>query len=269
MKKTRITGAALALLIAVTGCSSMEPTEAETETPKAEEATPEETDTPEVDDLAACEILLEEITIIPELFIDFPETLDDEAAQPYLSVNDNLSRAMLVASPGLKSSVEDLRAPFKEIADVVEGGGGGLTLDTSGLTEDVTAVMAACVDAGYRVDDSAEADVEAEEVAEDIPEEGESALASARNYLEFMPFSKQGLIDQLSSDYGDQYPEEAAKYAAENVGADWNEQALKSARNYMESSPMSKAALHDQLTSEYGDQFTKAQADYAISHLDD
>lgn len=104
--------------------------------------------------------------------------------------------------------------------------------------------------------------------AEDVPREYRNALRSAENYLEFSAFSYQGLYDQLTSEYADQFPADAAQYAVDNLQVDWNEQALKSAKQYLEFSPMSDAELYDQLVSEYGEQFTPEQAQYAIDHLD-
>ena len=75
-----------------------------------------------------------------------------------------------------------------------------------------------------------------------------------------MSFSERGLFDQLTSEYGDQYPEEAAQYAIENVEVDYNEEALEAAKNYQETMPMSDQELFEQLTSEYGDKFTEEQA---------
>lgn len=104
---------------------------------------------------------------------------------------------------------------------------------------------------------------------EDVPREYRNALRSAQNYVDIMAFSEKGLFEQLTSEYGDQYPEDAAQYAIENVKVDYNEEALEAAKNYMETMPMSDQELFDQLTSEYGDQFTEEQAQYAIDHLDD
>ncbi len=44
------------------------------------------------------------------------------------------------------------------------------------------------------------------------------AVQSASSYLEFSGFSCQGLIDQLSSEYGDQYTIDQANFAASQVG---------------------------------------------------
>lgn len=101
-----------------------------------------------------------------------------------------------------------------------------------------------------------------------VPREYQSALAAARQYLSTMAFSKQGLYDQLTSEYGNGFPAEAAQYAVDNCNADWNAEALESARNYLKMMPMSDKELYEQLTSEYGEQFTPEQAQYAIDHLD-
>ena len=113
------------------------------------------------------------------------------------------------------------------------------------------------------------APAETEEKAEDdVPSDHASALRSAETYSDMMHMSKQGIYDQLTSEY-DQYSEEAAQYAIDNIDADWNENALESAKSYRETLNMSPDAIHDQLTSEYGGKFTEEEADYAIEHLDD
>lgn len=103
----------------------------------------------------------------------------------------------------------------------------------------------------------------------EVSSEFRAALKSAEDYLAFMPFSKAGLLDQLTSEHGSQFPKDAAEYAVENVEVDWKEQALLAAIQYRETMSMSKKAIHDQLTSEYGERFTKKQADYAIANLPD
>lgn len=46
----------------------------------------------------------------------------------------------------------------------------------------------------------------------------QNAIDAAHNYLENTPFSKAGLIQQLSSSAGDQYTTAQAEYAAKKVG---------------------------------------------------
>lgn len=102
-----------------------------------------------------------------------------------------------------------------------------------------------------------------------IPAEYKSALNKANSYANSMHMSKQGVYDQLVSEYGEKFSAPAAQYAIDNVKADWNANALAKAKTYQNSMNMSPASIYDQLISEYGEQFTQAEADYAIQHLND
>ena len=82
------------------------------------------------------------------------------------------------------------------------------------------------------------------------------ALASAKNYLRTMGFSKQGLIKQLEFEG---YTTEEATYAVNNCGADWKEQAVKVAKNYLNTMSFSKQGLIDQREFEG---FTTEEATY-------
>ena len=102
---------------------------------------------------------------------------------------------------------------------------------------------------------------DSDQETQDTPEltMGQSnALESARLYLETMPFSYAGLIEQLEYEG---YSTEDATYATDNCGADWNEQAVKSAKSYLDLMPFSKEELISQL--EY-DGFTHEQAVYGV-----
>ncbi len=103
--------------------------------------------------------------------------------------------------------------------------------------------------------------------AADVPTEYRSALKKADTYANAMHLSKQGLYDQLTSEYGEKFSVEAAQYAIDNVKADWNANALAKAKTYQDQMSMSPSAIHDQLTSEYGEKFTEEEADYAIANL--
>lgn len=81
--------------------------------------------------------------------------------------------------------------------------------------------------------------------------------------------SKKAIYEQLTSEYGEKFPEDAAQYAIDNITANWNENALAKAKTYQNTMNMSKSAIYDQLISEYGEKFTKEEAQYAIDHLDD
>jgi len=102
-----------------------------------------------------------------------------------------------------------------------------------------------------------------------VPAEYKSALSQATSYANTMNMSKQGVYDQLVSEYGEKFKLEAAQYAIGNVKADWNKNALAKAKSYQKDMSMSPAAIRDQLVSQYGEKFTQAEADYAIAHLND
>lgn len=100
-----------------------------------------------------------------------------------------------------------------------------------------------------------------------VPLENVNALVQAESYSEVMHMSKQGIYDQLTSEYGGQFSEEAAQYAIDNLVADFNANALAQAEQYSDTMHMSKQAIYDQLVSEYGGQFTEEEAQYAIDNL--
>ena len=89
--------------------------------------------------------------------------------------------------------------------------------------------------------------------------EQQNALSSAYDYISIMPFSHDGLIEQLEYEG---FSVEDATYAADNCGADWNEQAVKSARAYLDIFDYSRSELIDQLVYEG---FTYDQAEYGAS----
>lgn len=95
-----------------------------------------------------------------------------------------------------------------------------------------------------------------------VPPQEQEAIGSAQDYLSFAAFSRQGLIDQLSSTAGDGYPVDVATAAVDSLDADWNAQAAKSAENYLGLTHFSCSGLISQLDSSAGEKFTKAQATY-------
>jgi len=93
------------------------------------------------------------------------------------------------------------------------------------------------------------------------------AIGSAKEYLRFEAFSKQGLIDQLDSKYGEGFSKAVSTYAVNHIRVSWNAQAVRSAKSYLRFEHFSRAGLIDQLQSPYGAQFTHAQAVYAANHV--
>ena len=104
-----------------------------------------------------------------------------------------------------------------------------------------------------------------DKVEDNVPTEYKNALKTAKSYNKTSHMSKQGLYNQLTSEF-EQFTPEAAQYAVDNVNANWKENALKTAKSYQEYGDMSTSAIYDQLTCEF-EQFTPEEAQYAIDNL--
>ena len=98
-------------------------------------------------------------------------------------------------------------------------------------------------------------------------QEYKNALAKAKTYSDSMHMSKQGIYDQLTSQYGENFAPDAAQYAIDNLQADYNANALAKAKTYYTSMNMSKQAVYAQLVSQYGEKFTPEEAQYAVDNL--
>lgn len=92
----------------------------------------------------------------------------------------------------------------------------------------------------------------------------EQAIESAQSYLSMgSGFSRAGLIDQLSSSYGEGFPKNVATFAVDHLHVDWYKQAVESAKGYKASGMgFSCSGMIDQLSSAAGEKFTRAEAVY-------
>lgn len=102
---------------------------------------------------------------------------------------------------------------------------------------------------------------------DNVPKEYKKALNKAASYSKTTHMSKQGIYDQLTSDF-EEFTPEAAQYAIDNLDVDYNQNALNTAKSYEKTLDMSKSAIYTQLTSEV-EKFTPEEAQYAIDHLED
>lgn len=89
-----------------------------------------------------------------------------------------------------------------------------------------------------------------------------NALRSAKQYLSMQGFSRNGLINQLSSSAGDGYAVSDATAAVDSLDIDWNKEAARSAAQYLSMQGFSCKGLIQQLSSSAGDKYTVAQATY-------
>ena len=69
-------------------------------------------------------------------------------------------------------------------------------------------------------------------------------------------FSRKGLIDQPSSEYGSKFPVDDATIAVDSLDVDWNAQAEKSATQYLNTMGFSCDGLIQQLSSAAGSKYT-------------
>lgn len=95
----------------------------------------------------------------------------------------------------------------------------------------------------------------------------ENALGAAQEYLDYSAFSRQGLIDQLSSEYGSGFAVADATWAVSQLKVDWKQQAVRAAKDYLDYSSFSRQGLIQQLSSPYGAQFTLEEATYAVNKI--
>lgn len=89
-----------------------------------------------------------------------------------------------------------------------------------------------------------------------------NAARSASSYLSMTGFSRDGLIDQLSSDAGEGYSVADATAAVDSLNVDWKENAARSAKEYLNMTGFSCKRLIEQLSSSAGSQYTLDQAIY-------
>ena len=136
------------------------------------------------------------------------------------------------------------------------------------LTAAIVLSAVACSTSNDEVKEGAKEKVVETKEEPSVPKEYRNALRSAETYSDMMHMSKQGIYDQLTSEYGEKFTPEEAQYAIDNIKGDYLETALKSAKKYQENMSMSKDAIYDQLVSDYGEKFTAEEAQYAIDNLD-
>jgi hypothetical protein len=92
-----------------------------------------------------------------------------------------------------------------------------------------------------------------------------SALEEAQIWAVSLGGSKAGTYSKVLASGASP---EAAQYAVDTIGVDWQQNAVAKAKQYRDGG-MPVETVHDQLTSEYGEQFTVEEADYAMAHIDD
>lgn len=178
-------------------------------------------------------------------------------------IEDNFSLVANDATEGIRQKIENGTSEPAIVSFVKENVFMSFSVD-----ENNSMGIAALLNEETSSESSIEELSQEESSAPEFPSEYLSALEKAKSYNEFSHMSKQGLYDQLTSEYGEKFSAEAAQYAIDNLDADYMENALLKAESYLEMSGFSKQGLYDQLTSEYGEQFTAEEAQYAVDNVE-
>lgn len=89
-----------------------------------------------------------------------------------------------------------------------------------------------------------------------------NAVRAAQSYLSISAFSRDGLIEQLSSQAGNGFNISDATKAVDSLNVDWNQEAVKSAKQYLQMMGFSCSGLIQQLSSRAGSKFTEKQASF-------
>ena len=89
-----------------------------------------------------------------------------------------------------------------------------------------------------------------------------NAVRAAQSYLSISAFSRDGLIEQLSSQAGNGFNVNDATKAVDSLNVDWNQEAVKSAKQYLQMMGFSCNGLVQQLSSRAGARFTQQQATF-------
>lgn len=98
--------------------------------------------------------------------------------------------------------------------------------------------------------------------ASNLTQPQQNAVRSAKQYLNMKGFSRDGLIHQLSSEYGDGYTIADSTAAVDSLNVNWNQEAVRSAKQYLQMKGFSCQGLIKQLSSSFGDKYTVSQATY-------
>lgn len=181
------------------------------------------------------------------------------ASEPPVEEVVEEAAAIMVAVPSVVGMTgTDAQAALAALGFQVDAGGGDLTMP----------VTAQNVAAGVEAEEGTTVKLTLQEKPK-LTLGQENAIRSAEQYLSFMGFSRVGLFEQLTSEYGEGFAAEDAEFAIATLEqggrVDWNAEAAESAQSYLDTMAFSRDGLFQQLTSEYGEGFTADQANAGLA----
>lgn len=147
------------------------------------------------------------------------------------------------------ATVGEARATLSEL---------GLTLDAGGATDEAV-IDSQEPTAGQETEEGATVAIAATEPAPPMTLSQSNAVSKAQDYLDYMGFSRTGLIEQLEYEG---YSVEDATFAVDHLAPDWNAEAAEKAQSYLDMMAFSREGLYDQLAYE---DFTPEQIDFALA----
>ena len=136
------------------------------------------------------------------------------------------------------------------------------TATADAVTAAADAAMEAAEAAANAPANSVAIDTAVEPAGDSLTGPQRNAARSATAYLNMTGFSRDGLINQLSSDAGEGYSVADATAAVDSLDVDWNDNAARSAKEYLDMTGFSCKGLIEQLSSSAGSQYTVEQATY-------
>lgn len=134
-------------------------------------------------------------------------------------------------------------------------------------------ILVLCMAFGAGCGDKASEEPAGEQPETVLSDDENGAYEMAKSMLTMVHFSRQGMLDYLSSEAGGKFTEETAEAAVkmlEDKGeVDWFAEAEKAALDYKDMMLVTKEEVLEQLSSESGDQFTLEEAEAAVEKVFD
>ena len=170
------------------------------------------------------------------------------------------SLIVVTVVPKISDAIEDYKI-HEEVANE------DYDYDTSSSSDDDTSSSSSDYDTDEDYDTSSDDDTSTSSFTDDysaLDYESQNCYDQAMSYLDFMAFSRNGLIQQLQHDgYTDQAISNALDLL-EKYYVSWDIEAVKKAQEYMETFSFSQQRLYEQLIH---DGFTEEQANYGASYI--
>jgi Host cell surface-exposed lipoprotein len=261
----------VSVIVAITGSPQKPAAAVSSATPTPTTPTPTETAQPPATDgelVEWCQDAISDLTTGVDLVTKFSEHPDGKGlkAEDFRSAAQALTEDKQGAPVFLRAAMQDQVDPLNQIAESMETGV-NRTIDFERYKKSGSLVADECKKAYDRVGGTGAEEPTEEPTEPEMTASQEQAVEAAQEYLDSGGYSEKGLIDQLSSEYGSDFPKKDAKFAVNYLKPNWKAEAVEAGQEYLDSGSYSKQGLIEQLESPYGSQFTHGQAVYAANKV--